>query len=395
MAVDYFALRADRPRRFQASATAWGDLAREFTALIGDHQGKVVDPVNDGSWTGRAATAGKAAVADDHAKMIATAKYLEALQALLAAAYDGADKAHVRSDQAVQAAAGLPIDEDGNVNLTFSVGPVPWDAPPILAAMKAQNMINQAVHMANVVDDELAPYVRLALKFDAGGQGPWRTDADRDLDRVVQAGQDMQARLQGIPKDEPQHHDTPAQPYDDEWPNPEDVALKAAFMGVAVPYFEAKGWPHAAGMFANWLLGTGNTAYVDPARMMADIPSFGQLVAKAVALGAYGHFDTGWQNTSTQDASGSTQSLDWWYAMNDFRYRVVGRSVTTGGRTRVHYTVGVLKPYVFGPPRNPIPIPILSKIVPGAQVDQESIEHLHRAGFARNFIIQGIRQYVS
>lgn len=393
MPVDYAALRANQPQRFGDSATAWQDLAGAFAEDLGEHQQKVVDPVHDGSWRGEAATAGKAAVGDDHDKMTATAKYIQTVTQLLSAANEGAARAHARSDDAVQAAGGLPIDRDGNVTLTFAAEQVPWDNPPILAAMRAQNMINQALHMANVVDDELAPLAGFALKFDEGDTGSWRTDGDRDLKQVAKSRADMLAKLDGIPTGERSHPDTPAQPYDDQWPNPEDLTLHAAFSQVAVPYFYLKGWHHAADLFLHWLGNTGNTAYVDPDDMMNDIPTFRQLVARAVSLGASGHFDTGWQNSSTQDASGHTQSEDWWYAMNDFRYRVVGRSVTDCGERVVRYTVGVLKPYVFGPPRNPIPVPLLSKIVHGAKVDQESIEHLHRAGLAHNFIIQGIRHY--
>lgn len=390
MTVDYAALRANKPERFEAGSWAWHDLARSFDQRIETHQQQVVDPVHDGSWQGGAAKAGRAAVKDDHDELVATAKYFRTVVEVLSAAGKGARQAHARCDEGVRVAGGLPIDKDGNVNLDFAAKPVPWDNPPILAAMRAQSIINQALHMANVVDDDLAPLLKLATRFADGG---YRTDGDRDLAEVVDTCTDTVAKLALIPQVEPVHDDTDPQPYHDQQPTPEDEALKAAFVDVAVPYFHLKGWHHAAALFAHWLLNTGNTAYVDPEEMMNDIPSFRQTVAAAVTRGPDGYFDTGWHNTSTQDGGGHTQSLDWWYAMNDFRYRVVGRSHSTGGTKQVHYTVGVLKPYVFGPPRDPVPIPILSKIVPGAQVDQESIAHLHRAGFARNFIIQGIRHY--
>jgi hypothetical protein len=71
--------------------------------------------------------------------------------------------------------------------------------------------------------------------------------------------------------------------------------------------------------------------------------------------------------------------------MNDFRYRVLGRATRAGGRRRTYYTIGVLKPYVFGPPRGPIKVPYLD-----IEFDQAEIERLHHVGLARNFIIQGL-----
>jgi hypothetical protein len=153
----------------------------------------------------------------------------------------------------------------------------------------------------------------------------------------------------------------------------------------AADYLRLSGQPHGADHLEHWLGNSGKTKYVDPNEIRRGVPKFDGLVWDAIAAApAEGCFDTGWLNTDVQD-KGHTQSGDWWYAMNDFRYRVVGYSIIVDGERSINYTVGVLKPYVFGPPRNPIKIPHT-----GLEIDQADIERLHHVGYAQNFIIQGL-----
>jgi hypothetical protein len=290
----------------------------------------------------------------------------------------------------VASTAGVPVGDDGNVQLSLAAEPVVWDYPPVVAALRAQNMLNQAVQLANIVDRDLTPLLRTCAKL--GDGDTWRKDADDDLAAVRRMHPQLDAELSRLLVDDPAYVDTAAQPYNDQFPGPEDLALRAAFADGALPYFLAKGWTHAAGLFANWQTATGNTAYVDPAELMADLPTFAAVVATAATVSGDGLFDTGWCNTSTQDGGGTTQSMDWWYALNDFRYRVVGRVTIVDGQAQGGYTVGVVKPYVFGAPRSPLSVPLLTAAT-GKKISQEQLAHLHRCGLAQNFIVQGLRHF--
>jgi hypothetical protein len=161
------------------------------------------------------------------------------------------------------------------------------------------------------------------------------------------------------------------------------------FLSSAGDAFRLTGKPHGADHLEHWLGNSGTTRYVSPAEMRQDIPKFDGIVKKAIADAPIeGCFDTGWTNTDVQDESGATQSGDWWYALNDFRYRVLGRSVVVDAVQRTHYTIGIKKPYVFGPPRGPITIPYT-----GEEIDQAEIERLHHVGYAQNFVVQGLGHY--
>jgi hypothetical protein len=197
-------------------------------------------------------------------------------------------------------------------------------------------------------------------------------------------------------------NEKPLPPYNVATPGVADRALKfelgtdgLAYLG---PY---KGWWNAEGMFQHYLYGNGEDYQVDPKTLMHDVPSFGQDVNDFVAAHqGQGAFDSGWINTHTdiRDTQGNVtgqQSLDWYYAMHDWRYRVTGTSITgADGSTNTQYTVEVFKPYVFGSPRSDINIPLvtpLSKNLPGGPVtlSQDSIQNLNTVGLARNFTVTG------
>ncbi|MGI8666669.1 MAG: hypothetical protein ACR2N4_11655 [Jatrophihabitans sp.] len=161
-----------------------------------------------------------------------------------------------------------------------------------------------------------------------------------------------------------------------------DYAVKAEMELVAAA-FRARGWTHAADLLSHYLDNTGTNASVDPSQIMKDVPSFNKTVTDYMASQPPGaSFDSGWHNANTDvrrpDGSfGGTQSSDWFYAMHDFRYKVTG--------TADSYTVDVYKPYIFGGPnRAPLTIPHT-----GIQQSQDSIQGLHDAGLAQDFIITG------
>lgn len=181
-------------------------------------------------------------------------------------------------------------------------------------------------------------------------------------------------------------------------PGAKDYALKFELGTDGLAYLgPVKGWWNAEGMFQHYLYGNGEDYQIDPSKLMHDVPGFGQAVNSYVAgQQGKGSFDSGWINTNTDitDAQGNVtgqQSLDWYYAMHDWRYRVSGTSIPAAdGSTSTQYTVDVFKPYVFGSPRSDINIPF-TRNLPGGPVTlpQDDIQHLNTVGLARNFDVVG------
>lgn len=197
-------------------------------------------------------------------------------------------------------------------------------------------------------------------------------------------------------------NEKPLPPYHTADPTWKDYALKGELGTDGLTYLgPVKGWWNAEGMFQHYLYGNGEDYTVDPSKLMHDVPSFGQAVDGYVASQqGKGAFDSGWINTNTDitDANGNVtgqQSLDWYYAMHDWRYRVTGTSVTgDDGTTSTQYSVDVFKPYVFGSPRSDINIPF-TRNLPGGPLTlkQDDIQHLNTVGLARNFDVTGTSSF--
>jgi hypothetical protein len=197
----------------------------------------------------------------------------------------------------------------------------------------------------------------------------------------------------GGPGNEP-----PLPPWNVEGASIGDQFLWQVLNNDAVPYFSLKGWPHPALALKHYLDNTGTDFQVDPSELQRDVPGFQRDIDTFVNNHAgAGSFDSGWINTNTDitDANGNVtgqQSLDWYYTLHDWRYRVTGTSTLVNGQPHTDYTVEIYKPYVFGSPRSDINIPIVTPVT-GSKLDQDDIQHLNAAGIARNFTVRGSRTY--
>lgn len=385
MPVRYETLRSGRWVSLSDAARGWQNIADDLAKQVGEFDRKVVVPINGKSWHGKGADAAKAKVQQTMDRMTATQKYLDADAQLMQAAYDGIWTAWQRStDSWATPPSDVAIDDDGRVSFNSAPDTFNWYEPPIRSMMRSQALVYQALHMADVVNRKIAPLMWYPPNRSPDDIGPV-AGADTNLHLARQTCQDVQAELKQVSVDEQPSTDTAPQPRGDLGPPTEYDKGVAILLHMAVDYLSVSGRPHGSDFLDHWLGGSGKTKYVDPNEMRRDIPKFDHAVQGAVASApGEGCFDTGWTNTDVQDG-GVTQSEDWWYAMNDFRYRVTGRAVIVDGERSVDYTVGVVKPYVFGPPRNPIKIPYL-----GIELEQSEIERLHHVGYAQNFIIQGL-----
>ena len=178
-------------------------------------------------------------------------------------------------------------------------------------------------------------------------------------------------------------HEPPLPPWNVTSPSAYDGLLWDA-LAVYAAYLAENGSPHAAAALGHYQDNTGTDFTIDPSQLMQDVPSFQRDVAAYVAAHP-GAFDSGWINTNTDitDANGNVtgqQSMDWYYALHDWRYRITG--------TTDNYTVQVYKPYVFGSPRSDLNIPLITKWT-GMRLPQNDVEHLNAAGIARNFVVTG------
>lgn len=200
-------------------------------------------------------------------------------------------------------------------------------------------------------------------------------------------------------------NEPPLPAYNVKKPTAKDYALKFELGTDGLAYLgPVKGWWNAEKLFQHYLYGNGEDYQVDPSQLMHDVPSFQQAVDDYVnSQQGKGSFDSGWINTNTdiRDANGNVvgqQSLDWYYGLHDWRYRITGTSTMVDGvLPQNNYTVEVYKPYVFGSPRSDINIPIvtdLSKQFPSLtngpiRLPQDAIQNLNATGLARNFYVTG------
>lgn len=386
--VSFRALQAVDPNRFDASARAWSGLHDRFGDQMTSYRKEVLKPVDDGSWQGAAADSARRRVHETYSKMGPTLTYLDSVRLLLeqAAAGTGAPKARCQQGIDLATGSGMPLDTDGTPLLQDNLWQdTSWDRPMVVTAMQAANIIYQARHIASYVNKTVSDRLYDATKFDSG---PWMPDAEKDHQDVVALGGKLEARIKDVFVDESPHHDTPEQPYAVASPGPHDYWVLSELDPGAVDYFTLQGWHNTVSLLTHWLDNSGRPYWVDPVTMLDEIPSFGMEVTAMVVMshGQPGEevfsFDSGWRNMAATEG-------DWYWSLHDFRYRVTGM---TSGRMGTEYTVGVLKPYVFGESgglhRKPLTRPVI-----GGHIDQRDIQHLHTTGLAQNFVVQGITHF--
>lgn len=170
--------------------------------------------------------------------------------------------------------------------------------------------------------------------------------------------------------------------YATESPGLHDRWVEMQLMSVAAGMATVKGWDNAAAMLRHYLDGSGSPYTVNPQTMLDDIPSFRSGVNGALAnarRGPDGRFDTGWQTGQAQH----TESMDWYYALHHFEYRVVGEKHDG----KITYHVEVRKQYDWGVPSEH------RRDVDGVggaiHLEQADIARLHMTGLARDFPVRG------
>ncbi|WP_416529646.1 DNRLRE domain-containing protein [Streptomyces coelicoflavus] len=147
-------------------------------------------------------------------------------------------------------------------------------------------------------------------------------------------------------------------------------------------------WDNAYDLLSHWLGNSGDAYEVDPEAMLSDIPRFREDVTKYLQkerIEGNATFDSGWLRTRADEEDGES-SLDWYYALNNFQFRVTGSNQRKYGMT---YTVQVRKRYDWGVPsekRNDLKQSFLWVDI---DVQQAEVAHLHTVGLAQDFDVYG------
>ncbi|UNO39451.1 hypothetical protein [Streptomyces sp. MST-110588] len=171
-------------------------------------------------------------------------------------------------------------------------------------------------------------------------------------------------------------------------PTAKDRKVHNQLNNVAAYFATVKGWPTAAGLVQHYLDGSGKPVEVEPQQMMDDIPAFRKDVDgtldKDVRQRGDGPFTTEWSSTAPDTKDGD-RSMEWYYALNHFQYRLVGEK--DGGEIKYH--VEVRKRYDWG-----IPSEHRATVSGGAgplgmDLEQADIAHLHSSGMAQDFDVSG------
>lgn len=405
MIVDYASLRSFDNGTLQAAADRWAAILTKFSTCANDYQTSVQMPVdNDAAWQGSAADAARRGVHATLDRISATGDYLAAVPTLLhgilsatPAMYGALQGVAAAQELASQGetlarANGAVVDDQGAVSLVDAAAlSNNWDYSAVMAAMAAQSMIYRARWIATVVDQQIAPQLRYAHKFTPYQGGAWQHDAASDLTQADSATQAVKNAVDTYTTPDQPYHDTPAQPYNCMPATPDAYAEQVALETSVPEYFGIQGYQHAFVLFAHWLGNSGRPCLVNPDEMTGAMPTFNSTVEDYLRHQAPGPFDSGWQPYNPEAGGRRTESADWWWAMNDFRYRVSGlvNSLPTGQRT-VEYTLGILKPYVFHPDYKNIPIPGTGGKI---GVPQAVLVRQHMCGLSQNFVAQGISHH--
>ncbi|MGW2721536.1 hypothetical protein [Streptomyces sp. NPDC001492] len=150
----------------------------------------------------------------------------------------------------------------------------------------------------------------------------------------------------------------------------------------------ARGWVNAAGLVKHYLDGSGKTVEVEPQQMMRDIPQFHRDVDKTLEQDVRkrpdGPFTTEWGSTAPNTADGDS-SMDWYYALNHFQYRLVGEK----HGDEITYQVEVNKRYDWGVPSEHRRTQEKFGGPFKMELEQADLAHLNSVGLARDFDVVG------
>jgi hypothetical protein len=372
-------------QRLVSSADEWLRIASELEQAWRNFDRTLLDPLNaQVQWSGDDARAAARRCNDIHRDMEAVLKEVRVVAQFLndvtvgrgnqANAGDSSLEALQQGARNIQTEAvgkHLTIQEDGTVSWVVMRAPgppppvTPFEAEKEEQARELTNRLKAILRAAMDIDDELTRGLRVIF----GTDDTFRTEPDDHGHRIVTGGA------------------TPG----DRW------NWGALYLAEKV-IRHYNHWDVAADLFNHYLMGSGKTWNLDVNRMLRDIPAFRANVDDTLAADVRqrpdGHFETCWHQSAPNLKDGG-QSVNWYYALNHFEYRLVGEKKPDG---QITYHVEIRKRYDFGVPsehRRDLPGHVNALHGDYDIWKQADIARLNMVGMAKDFDVQGTSQQMT
>ncbi|MQA88411.1 MAG: hypothetical protein GEV03_28295 [Streptosporangiales bacterium] len=355
--VTFADLRDAKPDQLAGAAQTWEQRAKDAGRRAEEMQSDVLDVLKE--WSGPASREAMEKLKSLTEELTDARKaMLGVSDALEQAGRDiGMAKAELNGALQYASGKGLTVEDDGSVSW-FDWNPLEW-AKDETAADHASELIEAAVRRATEADEKAAAYLKWAHreavndpKIPLADYRPYGTQDPTDRDH------DVRDQAEWLP------------------------------LGAKI-----KGWENAEALLRHWLAGSGETYQVDVKEMLNELPSFRKQVEAIVAANkGQGEFNSGWQQTRAHE----DESLDYYYALNGFQYRVTGESVVVNGQEQTTYNVEVAKTYNFAAnpgeqQRNDFEYEKFG--IKFLDIPQKDLAHLHTTGLARDFDVEGKAEF--
>lgn len=350
----------------EAFANEWNVVHRKMKEARDAFHDDVIRKITQDDWQGDDAEAARKFCRRIQMDIDALDQEIKSLRDFLDREADGArGEGGIRGIEGLQHQAtdlqqqamenGMTVRDDGTVDWSVAVSPDGDNS----------NLIKQKEETANSIQRDIKKVLNKATEIDE-----WLSVS---LKVVFGTKENFEAENRRFDIVQPTDHDR---------------KVRNQLNNVAAYFATVKGWPTAAGLVKHYLDGTGKPVEVEPQQMMQDIPAFREDVEKSVKEVANmkdGTFTTQWKSTKPNIHDGDS-SLEWYYALNHFQYRLVGEKQGND----ITYHVEVQKRYDWGIPsehRRTVSKDI--PFMPDVKLEQADLAHLHSSGLARDFDVHG------
>jgi hypothetical protein len=309
------------------AADDWRWIAWRLRKLGDELDGSVVQPIKAGNkWSGDDAAKAADTLNGVHMDMGAVAKEAEAVGNFLDDAGtgsgdgSGALKTHQDRARELQGQAmrhGLHVSNDGSVAWVVLRAPGPLSP-------SEQTTLNTQQATAKSIEGELKKVLKAAT----------------EIDETMASALKVIFGTEETFRTEDRNRHTGGRNFETSWIENKLVLVIAAL--------RAKGWNDAADLLKHYLDNSGEPVTVDADRMLKDMPQFQKDVNTTLAgirNQPDGSFQTNWQ-TSAPTLGDGGKNENWYYALNDFDYRVVGQKHDG----QIEYRVEIKKRYDWGIP---------------------------------------------
>ncbi|MDJ1133251.1 hypothetical protein [Streptomyces iconiensis] len=352
----------------------WKSVPEKMLGVKTDFDTEIRKSLTESDWRGEAANAAKGRFKAAAREMEAASREARYVHGFLRTAYKDLHSAQKRLNACVR-----EIGEDKYLKIDGATGEVSLDEDKLKGLPAGQQQmlskgyfetvngynrrVTRAIEDARRADNTL----KWALEFDVNGR---------------YAGFTQVGNPPLLPSDR--------RPYGKEKPNGTDNKTWWKANALILSGLAYQGHGNAYDLLSHYLENSGKDYKVDPATMLQSLPRFrGKLGEDLKRYKGDSSFDTGWKSTRANEKD----SLDWYYALNGFQYRVKGRKVyDASGKERMVAELSVYKRYNWGNGSESVPRKDLHK--GPIELKQKDMAHLHTSGKAREYNVVGKTNFV-